>query len=536
MLKKVLFFNLILTIAIAGVTFAGTVSLPRTGQTKCWDTNGYEIPCAGTGQDGDIQAGVVWPEPRFTDNGDDTMTDNLTGLMWTKNAELTSPNLMDWSQAIDFCNNLKLGGHKDWRLPNVNELESLINANEFDSTAWLVSQGFTNVLDDDYWSSTTNARYTDAYAWYVHMYNGRVEYGDKVHYLVVWPVRSGQCGSFVDSVICLPQTGQTTSYYSGDDGDLQKGVVWPIPRFTDHGNSVTDNLTGLMWTKDANLLATRNPEFDNDGTAGDGDVTWQHALDYVAKLNAENYLGQTDWRLPNWKELYSLTDFSKYNPSLPTGHPFINVYDCFYWSSTTRPSSYNTAAWHFSLCDGYVDYTGKSGVRLVWPVRAGQIGLGYLDISVNKTDLPDPVTVGNNLTYTIVVTNNGPETATGVTLTDTLPAGVIYVAATSTLGTCSRAGSTVTCNIGTLYNASSATVTIIVTPTTAGTITNTATVTCNETDTNTGNNTATATTTVNASPTGCSTWNDVIEKYNTYVSGQAGWADVITCYNQYVSP
>ena len=68
------------------MTFASTIQLPQTGQTTCWDKNGNVIPCAGTGQDGDIQAGVAWPNPRFTDNGDGTVTDNLTGLMWTQNA------------------------------------------------------------------------------------------------------------------------------------------------------------------------------------------------------------------------------------------------------------------------------------------------------------------------------------------------------------------------------------------------------------------------------------------------------------------
>jgi uncharacterized repeat protein (TIGR01451 family) len=157
------------------------------------------------------------------------------------------------------------------------------------------------------------------------------------------------------------------------------------------------------------------------------------------------------------------------------------------------------------------------------------------DLSVSKADTPDPVMVGNNITYTIVATTNGPSTATGVTLTDTLPSSVTYVSATSTQGSCTRTGSTVTCSIGSLVNGASVTVTIIVTPTTAGTITNTATATCKETDSNTSNNTATATTTVNASPTGCSTWSDVITKYNSYVSGSTSWNDVIACYTKYTS-
>ena len=85
-MKKIAVLSL-LFIFLSSFGFAGTVNLPRTGQTKCYDEAGTEIPCAGTGQDGEIQAGVAWPEPRFTDNGDGTMTDNLTGLKWTKNSE-----------------------------------------------------------------------------------------------------------------------------------------------------------------------------------------------------------------------------------------------------------------------------------------------------------------------------------------------------------------------------------------------------------------------------------------------------------------
>lgn len=165
-MKKSLVLSVLL-ILLTSVVFAGTVNLPRTGQTKCYDTAGVQIPCSGTGQDGEIQAGVAWPEPRFTDNGDDTMTDNLTGLMWTKNAFLYGDT--DWYHAMDYCNNLNLAGYTDWRLPNVNELESLVNANENTGT-WLAHQGFTHLDYVGYWSSTTYVYNTDE-AWVVDMSN-----------------------------------------------------------------------------------------------------------------------------------------------------------------------------------------------------------------------------------------------------------------------------------------------------------------------------------------------------------------------------
>lgn len=122
------------------------------------------------------------------------------------------------------------------------------------------------------------------------------------------------------------------------------------------------------------------------------------------------------------------------------------------------------------------------------------------DLEITKTDAPDPVTMGNSLTYTVIVTNGGPSPATGVMVTDTLPAGVTFVSATSSQGSCSGT-STVTCNLGTLAKGASATVTIIVTPTTAGMLTNAASVTGAETDPNTGNNTITVLTTVNKADT-----------------------------------
>lgn len=122
-----------------------------------------------------------------------------------------------------------------------------------------------------------------------------------------------------------------------------------------------------------------------------------------------------------------------------------------------------------------------------------------IDLQITKTDSPDPVIAGNQLTYTIVVTNAGPSTATGVTVTDVLPAGVTFSSGTSTVGTVANASGTVTANIGTLASGATATVTLVTTvaPATRGTISNTATVAGTQTDTNSTNNSATTTTTAN---------------------------------------
>ncbi len=121
------------------------------------------------------------------------------------------------------------------------------------------------------------------------------------------------------------------------------------------------------------------------------------------------------------------------------------------------------------------------------------------DLAIVKSAVPNPVVAGNTLTYALVASNNGPSNATGVTITDTLPAGVTYASASSSQGTVSQAGGTVTVNVGGLANGATATATILVTmnPGTRGTITNTAVVTGNEPDPNLANNTSTASTQVN---------------------------------------
>jgi uncharacterized repeat protein (TIGR01451 family) len=118
-------------------------------------------------------------------------------------------------------------------------------------------------------------------------------------------------------------------------------------------------------------------------------------------------------------------------------------------------------------------------------------------LAIGKTGAPNPVTAGNNLTYNLNVTNNGPSNATGVTVIDTLPANVTLVSATPSQGTCSGT-STITCNLGTITNGSNATITIVVTvdPLATGTLTNSATVSANETDSDTSDNNATTITNV----------------------------------------
>jgi hypothetical protein len=155
----------------------------------------------------------------------------------------------------------------------------------------------------------------------------------------------------------VPKTGQTMSYDTGDDGDLQKGTAWPSPRFTDHGDTVTDNLTGLMWVKAPHSLKGNT-----------GGQTYHGAIAFCTGLN---YAGYSDWRLPNVRELHSLIDYGCYYPALPSGHPFPGVRSSNYWSSTTHVG-YADRAWFVFLYHGNVSLNVKATSYDVWPVRSGE--------------------------------------------------------------------------------------------------------------------------------------------------------------------
>ncbi len=145
-------------------------------------------------EDGSIQKGVDFPAKSFYDNGDGTMTDRKTGLMWTKDANIASGT---WPNALTYITttvntSTKPGGYTDWRLPNINELKTMIHYGKTDSGSWLnTTQGFTNVQSNYYWSSTTNAG-TTANAWYVHLGNNYTGHVAKTNSYYVWPVRGGQ--------------------------------------------------------------------------------------------------------------------------------------------------------------------------------------------------------------------------------------------------------------------------------------------------------------------------------------------------------
>lgn len=297
---------------------ATTFKLPDSGQTKCYQAvDPYaEIPCEGTGQDGAYSINTL----SYTDNGNGTVTDNNTGLMWQKEDDNQTYN---WYQASgtyeatynpssqNVCGSLTLGGHTDWRLPAEKELLSIVDYS-FPIPGPTIQQTIfpdTKAEYNGYWSSTTNAREP-----------GRA-----------WGVYFGYAN---------PSSFQKDDMY----GPLYVRCVrggGEAAGLADNGNgTVTDNNSGLMWQKEE-----------------PGVMSWVSALSYCEGLALG---GHADWRLPNIRELNSLTDYTKNNPAIDTAF-FPNAYSNFYWSSTTADANYPRYQWTVDFNRGMQYWIGKDG-------------------------------------------------------------------------------------------------------------------------------------------------------------------------------
>jgi len=302
---------------IAGVNFAATAvsttrKVPDTGQTGDYTTT--------FGEDSDYTINPM----SFTDNGNETVTDNNTGLVWQHQDE-NWYDTYNWYQAAgiynaaynssstDVCGSLTLGGYSDWRLPNELELMSIVNYGT--SNPAIDTAIFPNTFWSFYWS-TNIAGYFPEYAWVVNFLNGDA-YGN------------GMSSGF--NIRCVRGGQQLQS-------------------FTDNGNgTITDN-AGLMWQK------------EDDNTTR----TWEQALSYCEGLELS---GHSDWRLPNIKELRSIVDSSANNPAIDAVY-FPNADLSDYWSSTTDPGN---SAWRVGFNIGDVHGgSNKSTGFFVRCVRGGQ--------------------------------------------------------------------------------------------------------------------------------------------------------------------
>ncbi len=336
------------TLALATTAFAQSYPVVDTGQERCYNAS-TEITCPAPsapfyGQDAQHTGNA----PSYTLSGDGlTVYDDNTGLTWQHTTDTNGDGVIDATDKLTWAgaqarpaalNTAQYGGYDDWRLPTIKELYSLIDFRGTDpsgllgnDTSGLIPFIATTYFDFAYGDTSAGERIIDA------------QYASSTVYVSHTANDGGSTlfgVNFADGRI----KGYGLTLFGADKTFFVQCVrgnaSYGVNAFVDNGDqTVTDGATGLMWTR------------SDSGSA----MNWQDALTWVQTKNSANYLGYSDWRLPNAKELQSILDYTR-SPDTTQSAALDPIFDAtsflneggqadwpWYWASTTH-AAYNGAA------------------------------------------------------------------------------------------------------------------------------------------------------------------------------------------------
>ena len=362
-------------------SYEGKFPIVDTNQTTFFDTTTViATPSVGEafyGQDAQYSGN----QPSYTDNGDGTVTDNVTGLMWAKSPDMDGDGDMDasdkktYGEAFAGAETYNLAGYNDWRLPTIKEQYSLILFSGIDPSGYngTSTDGLIPFIDTDYFDfaygdTDAGERIIDSQYASSNMYvDGELLFG--VNFA------DGRIKGYGLRMPFGP--GEKTFFVMYVRGNTEYGTN----NFTDNGDStITDNATGLMWKQ-------------NDSKTG---MIWEDALSYAENME---YGGYSDWRLPNVKELQSIVDYTRspgttnsaaidplFNSTEITNEAGQADYAC-YWTSTTH-SNWSAVAGGFAA---YISFGRAMGYMNTWQDVHG----AGAQRSDPKTGDPDDYPIGH---------------------------------------------------------------------------------------------------------------------------------------------
>jgi hypothetical protein len=316
--------------------------------------------------------------PHYVDNGDGTVTDLVTGLMWQQGYS----GKMTYAEAAGSADAFELAGYTDWRLPTIKDLYSLIDFSGVDgmddSGIGMVPFLDTAYFEFEYGDVDAGERIIDSQWATSTLYNGSSQAGTLMFGV-----------NFADGRIKGYPIGATM-----DPGGQEKTYFVRLVRgntaygendYIDNGDgTISDLATGLMWSQDDSGSISRS---GGPASASNGDaMNWEEALAYVQGLNDAGYLGYSDWRLPNAKELQSIVDYSR-SPDATNSAAIDPIFDAtsitneagqldwgFYWTNTTHESTHG----------------GQTAVYLAFGRGLGYMNGDFIDIHGAGCQRSDP--------------------------------------------------------------------------------------------------------------------------------------------------
>jgi len=357
--------------------FAATLYISAYGQTYpivgTGQTNSYNnlaiivLPSSGQpfyGQNSNHPGNI----PSYTGNGDGTITDNVTGLIWEKTPDRNGDGVINnydkitYKESLAGASSCRTGGYTDWRLPSIKELYSLIMYYGAEPNPVATTQETavpfinTNYFYFAYGDLSANQRLIDAQYASSNLYVSTTMHGNATMFGV----------NFADGRIKGYPANNLKKYYALY---VRGNVNYGKNNFVDNGNgTITDNATGLMWMQNDN------------GSA----ILWEDALNFAENFN---YAGYSDWRLPDIKELQSIVDYTR-SPATTNSAAINPLFNCtrinneageadygYYWSSTTFCSltpnngshacyiSFGRAMGYVPVLGGWIDVHGAGAQR-----------------------------------------------------------------------------------------------------------------------------------------------------------------------------
>ncbi len=353
-----------------------------TGQVQTFDDQ-KEIPAPKHGEPFYGQdAQFIYNVMSYTDNGDGTITDNNTALMWQKGYKV-----LDYEQALDELERLnKEDKYNDWRLPTMKQLYSIMNFNGEDlvSPTEAGDKKAIPFIDTEYFDfeyGSNGERPIDTQILSSSIYNSKTMGGaETVFGLNVADGRIKGYGMYMrDSLKPF-----TVRFVRGNK-------EYGINKFADNNNgTITDNATGLMWSKD-----------DSERR-----MNWPEALAYVQTLNEQKYLGYSDWRLPNAKELHSILDYSR-SPKITDSaaiDPIFNTTQIVVENGSNNYGEYWTSTTHKSMASD----SGRSAVYINFGEAMGFMTVGGRGFSLSAPE-GEPVVVDGTNYYLVDVHGAGSQ-------------------------------------------------------------------------------------------------------------------------------
>ncbi len=339
-----------------------TYPIVDTNQKVCYDAKvAIDEPIPGQafyGQDAQFEGN----QPSYKDNGDGTITDLVTGLMWQKSSDtdgdgqLTAKDKLSYKKSLKYAKKSKYAGYTDWRIPTIKELYSLIDFSGIDPSGYRENDPSglrpfinTNFFTFEYGDENSGERLIDSQYVTTSLYKNKknkllfgVNFADGR--IKGYGLKFGR----KDKTFCVLLVRGAKTYGKNN--------------FKDNGDgTISDKATGLMWTKGDSMIG----------------MNWERALGYAEQSTASGY---SDWRLPNAKELQSIVDYER-APDVTNSPAIDPIFNCtsilnesnqvdypFYWTSTTHANWTEQGGNHgvyiaFGRALGYMSMRGpqKSG-------------------------------------------------------------------------------------------------------------------------------------------------------------------------------